>query len=229
MHRAPDTHPEPATSPAGVAPREPICPVPPTRKSSESGRGFPGPLTTALALGAITLGAVGCATAGSRTSTQGGAAGSELATVPEVDLDRFMGHWHVLALIPNLVEKNPYQSVETYRMRPDGKIDVTYHYRKGGFDAKKKELNMVAWPIDDTGSHWKVRPFWPLKLDYRIIDLADDYRYTVVGHPSRNYVWIMARGTSLPEADWQGIMSRLDARGFDLDEIERVPQVPPLD
>ena len=181
----------------------------------------PGPgLAFLLAVGLIS-GA--CATTGS----DGARTAGELEVVPEVDLDRFMGDWYVVGLIPNRIEKDPYLSVESYAMRDDGKIDITYFFRQGGFDGEEKTLHMVARPRDGSGARWSVRPFWPLSLAYLVIDLADDYRYTVIGHPSRNYAWIMAREKTLGDRDWQGILGRLEAQGFDPERIRRVPQLPP--
>lgn len=151
-----------------------------------------------------------------------------LPTVESVDLDRFMGDWFVIGLIPNRIEKTAHDSLENYQRRPDGKIDITYTFRKGGFDAPLKTLDMVARVVDtETNAEWRVRPYWPLSLPYLVIDLADDYRYTVIGHPSRNFVWIMARERTLSDTDWQAITGRLEDKGFDLERIVRVPhQIP---
>ncbi len=171
-----------------------------------------------LLLSALLLIGSGCA-----SSNQ-----SPLPTVEQVDLDRFMGDWYVVGLIPNRIEKNAYESVESYAMRPDGKIAITYDYKKGGFDGPKKTLNMVARVVDDgQGAEWRVRPFWPLSLKYLVTDLAEDYRYTVVAHPSRNYAWIMAREKTLSDSDWQDVLGRLEGQDFELDRIVRVPQIPP--
>lgn len=150
-----------------------------------------------------------------------------LPTVEHIDLDRFMGDWYVIGLIPNRVEKDAHNSVESYTHRPDGKIDIKYTFRKGAFEGPEKSLGMVARVIDmETNAEWRVRPFWPLSLQYLVTDLADDYRYTVIGHPSRNYVWIMARETILSEEDWEDIRARLKDQGFDLNRIVQVPHGP---
>ena len=161
----------------------------------------------------LALGTIGCA------SSQ-----PSLETVAKVELERFMGDWRVVALIPNRVEKEAHDSVESYRLREDGKIDITYTFRDGSFDAELRRLKMVAWVKDEeSGAEWRVRPYWPLALKYLVTDLAHDYRYTVVAHPSRNYVWIMAREPSLSPSDWQDVLGRLEAQGFDLSRIVRVP------
>src|SRR4051812_823372 len=62
------------------------------------------------------------------------------------------------------------------------------------------------------------RPFWG---DYWIIDLADDYSYAVVGHPGRDYLWILARTPAMAEATFQGIVARLQAKGYQTSRLVR--------
>ena len=59
--------------------------------------------------------------------------------------------------------------------------------------------------------------------DYWVIDLADDYRYAVVGEPSREYLWVLARGPQLADADWHRIVARLPALGYDPARLVRTP------
>ena len=173
-------------------------------------------LSVAALTGICIFGLIGC------SSTQ-----PPLPTVDSLSLDRFMGDWYVIGLIPNRVEKHAHDSVESYALRPDGKIAITYTFKDGGFDAPEKTLNMVARVKDEeTNAEWRVRPFWPLSLKYLVTDLAEDYRYVVIAHPSRNYLWIMARESRLSDGDWRGIVDRLVALDFDESRIVRVPHSP---
>lgn len=172
-----------------------------------------------LGLLVLVLGTVGCASSH-----------PELQSVERVEIERFMGDWRVVGLIPNRVEKDAYDSVESYRLREDGKIDITYTFRDGGFDRELERLKMVARIKDEeSNAEWRVRPYWPLSLKYVVTDLADDYRYTVVAHPSRNYVWIMAREPKLSTSDWEDVLGRLEAQGFDPARIVRVQHQPAPD
>ena len=148
-----------------------------------------------------------------------------LKPVPHVDVDKYMGTWHVIANIDNFFERGVVASTETYTRRPDGKIDIMYRGHKGSADGPEKTLPQTGWVDNvDTGSEWRVRPFWPLSFAYVIIDLADDYSYSVVGYPSRKLVWIMARDTQLPAATYDAILDRLKEQGYDLSQIQKVPQ-----
>ena len=45
-------------------------------------------------------------------------AASRLETAPQVDLPRFMGDWYVIASIPTRFERNIYNAIERYDLRP---------------------------------------------------------------------------------------------------------------
>ena len=62
------------------------------------------------------------------------------------------------------------------------------------------------------------RPFWG---DYWIIDLGTDYEYAVVGHPSRDYLWILARAPSLADPQYAAIVGRIAAQGYETARLVR--------
>src|SRR5271163_767222 len=68
-----------------------------------------------------------------------------LHTVAHVDLPRYMGDWYVIANIPYFAEKDCLDSIESYALRPDGKIDNWFTCRKKSFDAPmKRKVNALA-------------------------------------------------------------------------------------
>ncbi|NBD96222.1 MAG: lipocalin [Gammaproteobacteria bacterium] len=153
--------------------------------------------------------------------------GPPLETVDRVDLERYMGQWYVIANIPYFGERGNVAGRAIYRMREDGRIDDIYRYRDGSFDAPEEEMTGVAWVIDEeTNAEWKVQFYWPIRFGYYIIGLDDDYQWTVVGHPSREYAWIMAREPALSDARYETLLDLLESRGFDASQLRKVPQRP---
>lgn len=145
--------------------------------------------------------------------------------VDKVEIDRFLGSWYVIGLLPSPFERGAANGVETYSLDAKGDIKVEYVFRRGGPEGKSVVMHQKAWIIDKArGSVWAVRPLWPLKLPYLIIDLAEDYRYTVIGTNNYKYVWIMSRSPSISDADYSGIIDRLAARGYRRADIVRMPQ-----
>ena len=148
-----------------------------------------------------------------------------LKMVARVDLPRFMGEWYVIGTIPWFVEKNNVGTMDIYKMRPDGKIDITYVFHKKDLSAKREEMHALGTVVDKkSDATWGVQFIWPFKAPYLVIDLAPDYSTTVIGHPSRDLIWIMARKPSMPESDYQMILSDVAKQGYDTKRIVKVPQ-----
>ena len=151
--------------------------------------------------------------------------GPEMETVDYVDLDRFMGDWYVIANIPTFLEKGAHNAVETYAMNDDGTIATTFTFHEDGFDGKKKEFNPKGF-VRDTESNavWGMRFVWPIKADYRIVYLSDDYSQTIIGRNKRDFVWVMAREPEVSDADYDMLLGIVESLGYDMSKVERVPQ-----
>jgi apolipoprotein D and lipocalin family protein len=149
----------------------------------------------------------------------------EMPVVDYVDIDRFMGDWYVIANIPTALEKGAYNAVETYTRNDDGSIATRFTFRKGGFDGDLKEYNPKGFITDEkSNAIWGMRFIWPIKADYRIVYLEDDYSVTIVGRQKRDYVWIMARAPQMSEADYAEMLEFLGSLGYDTTAIQLVPQ-----
>jgi apolipoprotein D and lipocalin family protein len=151
-----------------------------------------------------------------------------LHVVGEVDLDRYLGRWYEIASFPQRFQRGCVATTATYSRRDDGRIRVENECRDGSFDGDLRRVEGVAWVTDpeDTNARLKVRFFWPFRGDYWIIELDPDYRYAVVGHPSRNYLWILARTPTLDPAVYETLLRRIEAQGYDLGRLNRTPQTP---
>ncbi|MBT8370096.1 MAG: lipocalin family protein [Deltaproteobacteria bacterium] len=151
-------------------------------------------------------------------------AAKPIYTVPKVDLERFMGDWYVIAAIPTFIEKQSFNALESYRLEEDGSILTTFRFNKGSLDGPLKEYTPRGF-VKDTESNavWGMQFIWPIKAEYRIIYLTDDYTQTVIGRSKRDYVWIMARTPTIPEKDYQHILNFLTDQGYQLDDLRKVP------
>jgi len=147
-----------------------------------------------------------------------------LRTVDNVDLKRFMGDWYVIANIPTAIEKGAHNAVESYRLNDDGTIATTFTFRKGSFDGKTKMYHPRGFVQDDSNAVWGMQFVWPIKADYRVIYLDENYNVTVIGRNKRDYVWIMARQPEIPEQEYQEILTMLKSVGYDTSSVQRVPQ-----
>lgn len=145
----------------------------------------------------------------------------------KVDLEKFMGRWFVIANIPYSAEAGKVGTYVEYRQRPDGRMDDLYFFRKKTFDKPLKQWSGVAWVVDrQTNARWLAQFIWPFRFDYLILETAPDYSWALVGHPSRDLVWIFAREAAMDEALYQQLRSKLADRGYEVNRILRVPQKP---
>jgi len=150
-----------------------------------------------------------------------------LRTVPRVELQRYLGTWYEIAAFPQRFQRGCTASMATYTARDDGQIDVVNRCREGTPDGPEKVARGRARVIDrETNARLEVsffRPFWG---DYWIIDLAEDYGYAVVGHPSRDYLWILSRTPNLPAESYEAILRRLQAQGYETGRLVRTVRAP---
>lgn len=150
-------------------------------------------------------------------------------TVDRVDLSRYMGLWHEIALIPNFFQRRCVADTSAeYALREDGLVSVTNRCRNpsGQID----QVEGVARIVDpQTNAKLEVsffslfglRPFWG---DYWILGLGDDYDYALIGTPSRRYGWILARDPEVSDEQLAGWLASLAEQGYDPKAFVRSPR-----
>ena len=152
-----------------------------------------------------------------------------LQIVDHVDLTRYVGTWYAIASIPTWFERPCVQgTTAAYTLLENGKIEVVNRcYDKKG---EVRTARGRAWIVDETtGAKLKVSFFslfglWLFPGDYWIIDLDSEYRYAVVGHPSRKFGWILSRTPTLDPTMLNGIIERLEEQGYDFATFEMTDQ-----
>ena len=148
-----------------------------------------------------------------------------IPTAAPVDVDRFMGDWYVIAHIPSFPEREAYKAVESYARMPDGRIQTTFRFRKGALDGPEKTMHPVGRvKPDGGGAVWDMQFVWPIQAEYVIAWVDADYQQTIVGRSKRDYVWLMARTPQIPDADYEARIRQIQALGYDVSKIRRVPQ-----
>ena len=155
-------------------------------------------------------------------------ANTPLDVVNEVDLDRYVGRWYEIASFPQRFQQGCVATTANYTLSDDGRIRVENECRDGAFDGDLRRVEGVAWVTDpnETRAKLKVQFFWPFRGDYWIIELDPEYRYAVVGHPSRKYLWILARTRTMDPAVYETLRARIEAHGYDLERLSRTLQPP---
>jgi apolipoprotein D and lipocalin family protein len=148
-----------------------------------------------------------------------------LEPVPHVELARYLGTWYEIASFPQSFQRGCTATSAIYTLRDDGQLDVVNRCRLGAPDGKMKEARGRARIVDRvTNAKLEVsffRPFWG---PYWIIDLAPDYSFAVVGHPGRDYLWILSRSPTMSGETYQTILARLRAQRYETARLVRTVQ-----
>ena len=131
--------------------------------------------------------------------------------IDSLNLEKFMGKWYVISLIPNYFEKGAENAYDYYELNDDGTINITYKATRNG---KIKTLRQKGIVSSESNARWKIKflkPFIPFfKAPYEVIILDSDYTYMAVGYPNNDYGWIMARDTVINDDLYNEIIEKLD-------------------
>ncbi len=145
-----------------------------------------------------------------------------VTTVEYVDLTRYVGQWYEIAAMPQWFQKQCVGDVTAnYKTLPNGRIQVI-----NGCLTDKGVVTTTTGEakVTDSNSNSKLRVtfakifrkyIYSFGGDYWIIDLEPNYNYAVIGNPTREYGWILARQPSLPDQDLLAIEANLKSQGYD--------------
>lgn len=167
-----------------------------------------------------------------------------LQPVASVDAARYQGQWYQIAYYPNRFQKQcASDTTAVYRPLPQQRLEVINSCRtpdgttsQAIGEARLKRPTVFGIPIGAALSSAKLEvrfaPGWlswipGVWADYWVIQLADDYRYAVVGEPTREYLWILSRTPTLSAQDEAAILARLPQQGYDPARLQREPQTQP--
>ncbi|QIX60150.1 lipocalin family protein [Hymenobacter lutimineralis] len=148
-----------------------------------------------------------------------------LPTVAHVDLHRYAGLWYEIARLPTRFEKGCQHVTAEYKLRPDGKVNVRNTCHKEGLNGPAETATAVARAVDSSNARLKVQFFWPFEGDYWILALDhSDYRYALVGEPSRKNLWLLSRTPHLERNLRDQLVARAKELGFPVENLIYTPQ-----
>jgi apolipoprotein D and lipocalin family protein len=156
---------------------------------------------------------------------------SDLATIPSLDLPRYLGTWYEIAKFPNRFQRKCAGfTMATYTALPGGLVQVENRCRLD--DGSTDVAVGIARQVGAAGSpRLKVR-FAPALLsflpmvwgDYWVIDLDRDYGLAAVSEPGREYLWILSRTPTVSKPAYDALVARLSGQGLDVRKLVRTPQ-----
>lgn len=158
----------------------------------------------------LLLGLVACGTQGNYRDTA-----IPLQSVAALDTQSYLGKWYEIARFPNFFEEGCTGVTAEYGQRPDGRISVKNTCLKGGLDGPVEVADGSARVVGPGQLKVKFVEWLPFEGDYWVIGLPDDGQVSVVGVPSGDFGWILARTPRLDEAQREAALATLKRAGYD--------------
>lgn len=155
------------------------------------------------------------------------AAAQPLQAIPALDLPRYMGRWHEIARFPNWFQKKCVGAATAdYALRPDGTVQVVNRCRtRDGELAVAEALGRRVGPEGSARLEVRFAPAWLSFLPfvwgkYWVVDINPAYTLVAVGEPGRDYLWILSRTPAIARADYEALVARLAAKGFEVAKLD---------
>lgn len=143
-------------------------------------------------------------------------------TVSYVDTNQIQGTWFEIAHLPRTTQEGCTGTTATYTPVSDGHFAVVNACTLTS--GQKLSQAATLYVIDSKTNSKLGIDLGGFIGDYWIVDVASDYRYMVVGHPSRDYLWIMSRDRQMSDADLSRVLEHAEKNGFDTSHMEFTPQ-----
>ncbi|WP_100643659.1 lipocalin family protein [Alteromonas facilis] len=145
--------------------------------------------------------------------------------VTDFELNRYLGQWYEIARFDHPFEEGLEQVTATYSLREDGGVNVL----NKGFDTEQqnwREATGKAYFVGEPSEgHLKVSFFGPFYASYVILALdKQDYRYSLVTGPDREYLWILSRTPVMPQEDINTLLGIAQQHGYDTEQFIWVEQ-----
>lgn len=148
---------------------------------------------------------------------------TEVTSVASVDLARYSGTWYEIAAYPMFFQRNcTGDTTAEYSPAEGGALRVLNRCKT---DTGFVQASGTATVVPGYGnSRLLVSFFWPFTAHYWVLGLDADYRWAVVGHPQRKYLWLLSRTPQLEPALLEAALASARAQGFDLAPLRYTPQ-----
>lgn len=142
------------------------------------------------------------------------------STVKSLDLNRFMGRWYEIARFDHKFERDMEQVTTMYSIGKNGNVKVVNQGLKG----TKWKTSEGKGKLTTTPGLLRVSFWGPFYSDYRVMMLAPDYTYALIGGESDKYLWILSRSPQLKDNTLNLILNEATSRGYDTTKLIWVKQ-----
>lgn len=144
---------------------------------------------------------------------------NDIHPITGFELSRYLGQWYEVARIDNRFEKGLVQVSADYSLREDGGVKVVNRGWEGSQGRWKESVGKAYFVESPEKGALKVSFFGPFYGGYNIIKLDDNYQYSLVVGPNKDYLWILSRTPTMPSELLEDYIQFATQYGFERDRI----------
>lgn len=144
----------------------------------------------------------------------------------QVDLKRYAGTWYELARKPMFFQRQCTQSEAHYQLQPDSSIAVTNRCLTKDGDWDQATGRAEAQVPGRTDKLWVRFDNWFSRLapgltkgEYWVLYHDQDYRVALVGHPNREYLWLLSRTPAVTDQLREQLLTIAREQGYDTSKL----------
>ena len=152
-------------------------------------------------------------------------------TIAALDVPRYMGTWYEIAKFPNRFQRKCAANTRArYLAQSDDSVQVINScLTADGETIDALGLAKQVGPSDSPKLKVRFAPAWLSWLpqvwgDYWVIDLDPQYQLAAVSDAKREYLWVLSRTPRVAQHNYDALLGRLQAQGFDVQQLELTPQ-----
>ncbi|NNU81457.1 lipocalin family protein [Halovulum dunhuangense] len=142
-----------------------------------------------------------------------------MESVAQLDTERYLGLWYEIARFPNRFEEGCVGVTAEYGLLENGRISVTNSCRQGTLDGELEVAEGSARIAAPGQLKVKFVEWLPFEGDYWVIGLSEDYSVSVVGVPSGDFGWILAREPQISDEALAEARAVLERFGYDTSRL----------
>lgn len=160
------------------------------------------------------LGAIGILVLNSCTTIPKGA-----TAVKPFEKEKYLGKWYEIARLDFRFERDLINTTADYTLNMDGSIKVDnrgFNYKTNNW---KRAIGKAKFTGRDDIGRLKVSFFGPFYSSYNIIALDNAYKYALVAGKNLNYLWILSRGTTIPDEVKENYLKIANDLGYRTSEL----------
>lgn len=139
--------------------------------------------------------------------------------VSPFDKNKYLGKWYEIARLDFKYERDLNNTSANYSLNKNGSISVV----NKGFNYKTNEWTEATGKakfVDDPNvAMLKVSFFGPFYSGYNVIALDPNYKYALVTGKNLDYLWILARETTIPESVKEEYLKKAEGIGFKTSDL----------